>query len=309
MKEGFASLYTRLYNENKVELEELRRKSKEETKKTIYLVVGFIVAFILLSLTGVGLFLAPVIMIGIVLVVIKSVLSGNKKESPTQIYKKIFKEKIIVPLITNIFEGATYKPEQGWTRSQYKEAGYRDWIDRYNSEDLIIAPISLKEGENSTIEFCEVHTEKESRDKDGHRSYTTIFYGIASKMKINKNIGTEIYIKKNWSSFGKSKVKLDSKEFEKKFDVESDDQILAVRVLTSDVMAEMVDMHEKYGYSFEIHIIRDTIYMRVFTGEVFEPNIFKDSMEYKTLEKYYKVIEAMMSLSKHIYSVIDEIVI
>jgi hypothetical protein len=74
-------------------------------------------------------------------------------------------------------------------------------------------------------------------------------------------------------------------------------------------MAEMVDMYEKYKYSFEIHVIRDTIYMRVYTGEVFEPNIFKDSMEYQTLEKYYNVIEAMMSLSKHIYKVIDEIIV
>ena len=68
-------------------------------------------------------------------------------------------------------------------------------------------------------------------------------------------------------------------------------------------------MTEKYGYTFEIHIIRDTIYMRVFTGSVFEPNIFKDSMEYQTLEKYYKVIHAMMSLSTHIYKVIDEVIV
>jgi hypothetical protein len=309
MKEGFSTLYTRLYNDNKEELEQLRLKSKEETKKVLFSVLAFFIGFILLSVLGLGLFLLPVMIVTMVLIIVKSVNNGNSKESPTFQYKKLFKEKIIIPLITNVFEGAEYKPNEGWTRAQYREGGYKEIIDRYSSEDLIISPIKLKEGTESIIEFCEVHTERESRDKDGNTSYTTIFHGLASKMKIDKDLGTDIYIKRNWSVMGKNKVKLDSNEFEKKFDVEAEDNIMAVRVLTADVMSEMLDMNNKYGYSFEIHIIRDTIYMRVFTGEVFEPNIFKDSMEYQTLEKYYMVIQAMMSLSTHIYKVIDEIIV
>ena len=308
MKQNFGDLYRKLYDENKAELEQLRLKSKEETKKIIGYVLGFFALFIILGITGTGVFLIPVIFIFAIIAMIKGTSVSKIKESPTYKYRTLFKEKIMVPLITNVFEGATYNPDAGWTPAQYKEAGYRDWIDRYSSEDLIIAPMKLKDGVETKMEFCEVHTERESRDSDGDTSYTTIFYGLASKMKIDKNIGTEVYIKRNWSA-GKSKVKLDSPEFEKKFDVEAEDQIMAVRLLTADVMAEMVDMYEKYKYSFEIHVIRDTIYMRVYTGEVFEPNIFKDSMEYQTLEKYYNVIEAMMSLSKHIYKVIDEIIV
>ena len=307
MKEEFELIYTKLYNENQLELEELRLKSKNETKKVIFWIVAVFLGFMLLFVSGIALFALPFIFLGAFFVIINLSKSALSKDSPTLMYKKVFKEKIIVPLINNIFQGATYSPNKGWTISQYKEAGYRDVIDRYSSEDLIIAPIKLREGESSVIEFCEVHTEKEHEDKDGHTSYTTVFHGIASKMKISKNIVKEIYIKRNWATFGNRKVKMDSSEFEKKFDVETTDKILAVRVLTSDVMAEMLDMREKYGYQFEMHIICDTIYMRVFTGEVFEPNIFKNSMEHKTLEKYYKVIDAMMSLSKHIYSVIDDI--
>ena len=309
MKEGFSELYTRLYNENKAELEELRLKSKKEASKFfIGMGIAFVVFFILAA-TGMGLFLIPIIVIGMAILVIKGAMNGKLKDSPMYVYRKLFKEKIIIPLITNIFEGAIYKPEQGWTKEEYKEGEYERWFDRYNTEDLITSPIKLKDGVESTIEFCEVHTERESKDKDGHTTYTTIFHGIASKMKIDKSLGTNIYIDRNWMGGGKSAVKLDSPEFEKKFDVKSEDKIMAVRVLTADVMAEMVDMREKYGYSFEIHIIRDTIYMRVFTGGVFEPNIYKESLEYQTLEKYYKIIHAMMSLSTHIYKVIDEIII
>ncbi|MBR6689605.1 MAG: DUF3137 domain-containing protein [Clostridia bacterium] len=309
MKEGFGELYTRLYNENKTELEELRLKSKEETNKMLFGVLFFFIGIIIVSLTGIGVvIIVPLVILSMFMFIFSAAKRGAAKDSPTYLYKNMFKEKIIVPLITNVFKGAVYRPDKGWTREQYREGGYKEIIDRYSSEDLITSPIELKSGVNSTIEFCEVHTERESRDKDGHTSYTTIFHGIASKMKIDKDLGTEIYIKRNWSSLSGSKIKLDSPEFEKKFDVESKDRIMAVRVLTADVMAEMVDMIKKYGYSFEIHIIRDTIYMRVFTGEVFEPNIFKDSMEYQTLEKYYNVIRAMMNLSTHIYKVIDEII-
>ena len=307
MKESFSSLYARLYNENKTELEELRLKSKAETKKLLFGAFGTFAAIFVLILTGVGIVVVPFVMIGMITVIIISSLKSAKKDSPTRRYREIFKEKIIGPIITNVFEGAEYIPEAGWNIAQYREGNYEEWIDRYHSEDYIKAPMKLKDGVDTCIEFCEVHTERESRDKDGHTSYHTIFHGIASKMKIDKSLGTDVYIKRNWAGSGKNKVKLDSPEFEKKFDVVCENQILAVRLMTSDVMAEMVDIREKYGYAFEMHILRDKIYMRVFTGGIFEPNIFKESLEYQTVEKYYKMLQAMMNLSKHIYKVIEEI--
>ena len=146
MKQNFGDLYRKLYDENKTELEELRLKSKEETKKILGYVLGFFALFIILGITGIGAFLIPVIFIIAIVAIIKSSSASKIKESPTYKYKKLFKEKIMVPLITNVFEGATYNPDAGWTPAQYKEAGYRDWIDRYSSEDLIIAPMKLKEG-------------------------------------------------------------------------------------------------------------------------------------------------------------------
>ncbi len=307
MKESFSALYTRLYNENKSELEELRLKSKSETKKILFGVLGTFIAMIVLIASGVGIVAVPIVMFVMVAVIIISSLKSAKKDSPTRLYRELFKKKIIGPIITNVFEGAEYNPEEGWTIEQYREGEYKEWIDRYNSEDYIKSPIKLKEGLNSTIEFCEVHTERESRDDDGSTSYSTIFHGLASKMNIDKSLGANVYIKRNWAGYGKNKIKLDSPEFEKNFDIECDNQILAVRLLTADVMSEMVDIKEKYGYSFEMHIIRDKIYMRVFTGPVFEPNIFKESLEYQTVEKYYNMLQAMMNLSTHIYKVIDEI--
>ena len=47
--------------------------------------------------------------------------------------------------------------------------------------------------------------------------------------------------------------------------------------------------------------------MRIATGAVFEPNIFKKAIDYKTVEKYYLILQAAMNISKHIYDTLNEI--
>ena len=128
---------------------------------------------------------------------------------------------------------------------------YRDYFDRYSSEDMITATITGNDNKKTTIRFAEVHTERESRDKDGHTTYTTIFCGLAGMMNLNKDIGTKIYIRNNalFNSLSNNRVKMDMTEFEKRFDVECEDKILAVRLLTSDVMTEMLDLYNKFKYS------------------------------------------------------------
>lgn len=305
MKESFGELYTRLYNENIQELETLREKSKKVYTKFIVLFVLLLIGFMFIP------FLSIAIVFGVVIYLIINAVKGkkDKKDSAVYNYKDAFKEKIITPLISNVFENGTYEPERGWSEYEYKKAGYRDDIDRYSSEDMITATIKGNDGEEAIINFAEVHTERRSQDSEGRTTYHTQFYGIAGKMQLKKNISTSIYIRRNGGAgfFNNNKIKMDMSEFEKYFDVEAQDKILAVRILTSDVMSEMIELYKKFKYSFDIHIINNTIYMRMSTGEVFEPNIFKNAMEYKTLEKYYLVLKAMMNISKHIYDIINEI--
>lgn len=304
MKERFSELYTRLYNENIQELETLREKNKKESIK---LLLMFFLMFGALFIPVVGIFIFIGFWIIHFINASKGVVGKSTKNSKE--FKRLFKEKIVTPLIENVFEGSKYEPEKGWARTEYLQGEYRDDIDRYSSEDMITAPVIVDGNIETVMQFAEVHTERESRDSEGRTSYHTEFYGLAGKIKLKKDIGTKIYIRKNGASgiFNNNKVKMDMSEFEKIFDVEAKDRILAVRILTSDVMTEMIELYKKFKYSFEIHIIKDTIYMRISTFEVFEPNVFKNSMEYKTLEKYYKILQTVMSVSKHIYDTINQI--
>ena len=304
MKESFSELYARLYNENIGELEELRQKEK---KSTSALIIGIIVLFLLGTIHPI---LVVVGLIGIFIYIGKKYNRDNVKvEQRQKSYREVFKEKIVGPIIENSFGSAKYDARAGISSFEYKKAGYKEHYDRYHSEDLIIAPLTVEGDVSTFMTIAEVHTEDEHTDEDGHTSYTTVFHGLTSSFLLPKSLEKNIYIRSNGrvSGWNKNKVKMDMPEFEKIFDVESDDAILTMRILTADVMAEMIDLYKKYKYRFEINILNDTIYMRLKTGPVFEPSIFKESMEYKQIEKYYLVLKALTSIASHIYDTVARI--
>lgn len=303
MKESFSELYARLYNENFEELESLRAKAKKSSvllifvMATIFILASINPIFILLFIVGIFVFIGKSI---------KKSKQGFNVQNREKTYPEVFKEKVVGPLIENVFEQAKYDAKNGISSFDYRKCGFKEYYDRYSSEDLIIAPLKAENNETTFITFAEVHTQTEHTDDDGHTHYTTVFQGLVGKFLIPKDIGKGIFIRANGrvSGWNKNKVKMDMSEFEKIFDVESDDKILTMRILTADVMAEMIDLYEKYKYKFEINILNDTIYMRLRTGPMFEPNVFKSSMEYKTIEKYYLVLRALMSIAEHIYDTI-----
>lgn len=305
MKESFSNLYTRLYNENITELEELRKKEKSKALVIIILIASIFGCIMFLPFLA--FILVPLLMVVVIIIAIKN-MAGIKSSNKGS-YASVFKEKIVTPIISNVFEDGKYEPQRGWSRMEYLEGEYRDFFDRYSSEDMLTATITGNDNNKTTIQFAEVHTERETEDSEGRTSYVTVFCGLAGKMGLSKDIGTKIYIRNNgiFNSLSKNRVKLDMSEFEKKFDVECEDKILAVRLLTADVMTEMLDLYNKFKYRFEIHILRDKIYMRIYTGKVFEPNLFQNSMEYKTVEKYYLTLQAMMNISKHINDKLNEL--
>lgn len=304
MKESFSELYARLYNENFAELEEMRAKEKKSNQ---ILAIAILVMFVLATINPIFVVIG---MIGMITFLIKSIKNSNSKSEKRQkTYREVFKEKIVGPIIENSFGNAKYDAKAGISSHEYNKAGYKEHYDRYSSEDLIIAPLEVNGDISTFMTIAEVHTENEHTDDDGHRSYTTVFQGLTSSFLLPKNIEKNIYIRSNGrvSNWNKSKVKMDMPEFEKIFDVESDDAILTMRILTADVMAEMIDLYEKYKYRFEINILNDTIYMRLRTGPMFEPNVFKESMEYKQIEKYYLVLKALTSIASHIYDTVNKI--
>ncbi len=330
-KMSFMSLYTKLYNENFEELEKLREKERKTGIIIFVCIFSFLVCGILCP------FLLPIMalamFIAIIVIVVKA-FSNNKhnlvemkniKESSyvsdkddvilvkdntrmkvlkKDSYSSVFKEKIIKPIIQNIHPECEYIWYRGMDRYEYRKGEWESF-DLYDSEDQIIAPIEIAgyEDVKSELVMSEVHTQNEHTDSDGDTHRTTLFHGLAGYIKLPKNIGTYIKVKRDAIKFfggSKQRLNMDMSEFEKIFDVEAGDKIKAMQILTADVMTEMINMIQTTKVKFEFYINHDMMYVRFHTGELFEPSIFGKSMQFDMLKKYVDITENVIKIAEAI---------
>ena len=124
----------------------------------------------------------------------------------------------------------------------FEEAEFESY-DTYYAEDLIQGTLK----NNCEFAMSEVLTEDEHGDDNAINS--TIFSGLFAKIETPKPFNTLLYLRKDrkdknllsraftWKlPFDKLRIQLDSPEFEKVFDVYASDQIVAMQLLTADIM-------------------------------------------------------------------------
>lgn len=169
--------------------------------------------------------------------------------------------------------------------------------DIYHSEDLIKGVLK----NNCKFEMSEVLTEDRDTDKDGNAIYSTIFSGLVAKIETPKPFNTLLYIRKNSSSklpFDKLRTQLDSPEFEKMFDVYASDRIIAMQLLTADIMQDLMQFRNEMKMNYELTIKENSIYIRFWCGEMFEPaHLKKFSLDKRTLYKYYRMLNFTFSIT------------
>jgi len=134
------------------------------------------------------------------------------------------------------------------------------------------------------------------------------FKGLFVVIECNKDINSYVMIKgKGLKYIQDDYIDMDSEVFNEYFNVFSDDKILAMRLLTPDIMEMLVEYREKYNLQFEIAIRNNKIYIRFFTGDLFEPSIFGDPMNKELLITYYCVLEFSLELTKKVNKVLEDL--
>lgn len=304
--EEFVSLYKELYNENFHELEELRKKEKK--KVTILLVVlitsFFSIPIVSVTLGGIGAFMLLAIIIPSMILYKKSESNTGFNGEPKQ-YNKLYKEKIVGEIIENRFPGSKCLWESGISKSEYSKGGWENF-DEFESEDKIIIPLNITNsyGEPLKFEMSEVVTKKYGEDSDGHKTVSTLFSGIAGYVDLPKNIACYVKVvndeKLKLFGGGKDRIEMDMPEFEKKFDVYTDDDIKTMQILTSDVMDEFLDIVKSFNVRFEFNMINDKMYIRFHTYSMFEANVFEPAMKFETLKEYYCIVKSIIKITENI---------
>ena len=306
---SFNEVYEQVHKESFEELEILRKKAKRKLFRSL-LIIGIVIVFVVFFfkkansdyfMSGrqtIFLFYFSAVIVMISIIVITAI--SKTKYTPT------FKEKVIGPFIKNIDKNLQYKPNEGISSVIYRMGEFEGY-DNYYTEDLIIGKLD----EKYSFQMAEVRTEEESTDSDGDTHTYTVFHGLFGNVECAKNIETTFKVRSDKGVLGKmfkgkTKVEMDSQEFEKYFDVYGDNKIIVMQILTSEVMSTMIDFIQQSKIKYELTINKDQIYIRFHTGGVFEPSLFKNSLDYSMLKKYYDILDFVFKVTREINSVIEK---
>jgi len=225
-----------------------------------------------------------------------------------KIYVQTYKKEIIDAFIKLINNQLDYNPlvaESNIIEADYMNAKFDNKeYNRFYADDYLEGFVN----EENFIKMCDLNIQyyairgKYSRKEE-------IFQGIFAQTRCGKNIGTYVKISKNKVKILKKSdtVEMDSREFEKYFDIYSENRVIAMQILTSDIMESLIEFYNKYKLDYEIVFRNNTVYMRFFTGEMFEPEIFANSMEKKLLFTYYFIFKFVVDFSSKINNILREV--
>lgn len=223
-------------------------------------------------------------------------------------YKLEFKQVIIKKLIDNFYDNLEYYPLKEMPERIYEKPNYNEYYNEYHSEDYFEGKIKNK----YYIDMAEVFTEhvETHTDSEGntHTTRTTIFHGLFAKVTSEKSITSELRIVQDKiGKYNKNRLNMDSSEFEKYFDVITDNKIIAMQLLTADVMEEMIEFENKTNMKYDIVVKENEIYLRFHCGDMFEPqSVRKGIINKAQLEKYFYMLNFTYNLSNRLIELINE---
>ena len=306
----FRKIYMDLYNNHIITLEKMRKKLRWRTVLQFTAFALFFVGFIFGRAEFV--IISPSIDAILPIVGIISFFVGfiftfiNYKYKKT--YTSTYKNEIISNFIKLLNDKLIYKPDFSASQQiqrDYIEANFENRnFNRFYQDDYIEGNLDT----DISVKMVDVHLQNVT-GSGKNRHTEEIFQGIFGLTKCSKDINTYIKISKNKIKLfdNNSRVEMDSQEFEKYFDIYSEDKILAMRILTADTMEYLINFYEKYKLEFEIVFRNDKIYLRFFTGPMFEPKVFGNSMDKELLFIYYSILDFVLQVTKKVNKTLQEI--
>lgn len=264
-----------------------------ESKKNIALKNFVVIVCLIVVATAISVISAGVLLpLGIIIFVISIVYSVKTKKA----YKLKFKNIVISKLVKGISENLYYDPEGIISSDNYKKAGFLESFDNYSSDDLINGNYQDINVQIANLFIQKEHEDYNSSTGETDTYYTTVFSGLFAKATLNTNNNFDCLIMKNKSYNGKSSLTLDSNEFEKYFDVTTNNKIESLRLITSDVMTYLLDFKTTCNVTPEISIKGNTIYIRLAVGSVFEPKNMGNDLDRNSVLKNYNYINMILTL-------------
>ena len=216
-----------------------------------------------------------------------------------------YKEKIIEKMLQNFIDELDYIPLKEMPSDIFDEANYGGYYNSYVSDDYFEGKIN-----NQNIKMADLLVQRITveKDKDGNeeKKVMTIFGILFGKIELEKSINSNLNITRDYSSSIKKtqKLEMDSYGFEKIFNVYTDNNIIAMQLLTSDIQEGLLDIYNKYKIDFHIIIKQNKMYVLFDTESMFEVFSTKDNPS-EVLKKYFEIMTFIYILIEKILKTIE----
>lgn len=208
-------------------------------------------------------------------------------------YKKSFKSKIIEKIVKHYDPSFTFLAYPGVTSEEYRRSKFDADYDKFYSEDMIEGRINGK----YQFKMSQVHTQKEEyvTDDQGNRrvEYHTLFKGLYGFVNVEGTSIMTMDIQSNSfvNKYNKSRIEVDSAEFEKDYDIFATDKVRAMEIFTSDLIQEFNDFQDETNKNIRIKVYRNVLFFRLEVGDIFEAPMIKDATSYEYLLKNFQLID------------------
>ena len=284
------------------ELEQDRIKLKNKTFLVIGITAGIIILLALIFQT------IEILFFGIIAKLLFPALFTAKQKRE---YILKFKKYFVQSALKTVFTDLTYHPEQGMPRDVIASTKMMYMGDRYTSNDYI-------SGRYKDIGFrqADVHIEeeRESTDSDGNTTtyWVTIFRGRWNIFDFNKTFKADLQVCQkffgnnkinNWGRENKfQKVKLESLEFNKRYNVFAQSDHEAFYLLTPPIMEKIIKLDDMNQGRLLLCFIDNKLHIGLYDG--------KDSFEHAPIFKQINEEQVRSNISndiKQITMFIDEL--
>ena len=230
--------------------------------------------------------------------------------SEYQGYKRAFKQFAIPHIIKCFGKDIQYTPTGSIGLNEFVDSYlFNQEADRFEGQNLVIGTLG-----QTRFKVSEVHAQikQESKNND---AYTTIFKGIYFTANFYKHFRGSTFVLPD--SFGAKPgsmfqplqrlvghyhsrgelLSLEDPEFERYFATYSNNQITARYLLSTSLMARLVDFRKKHGKTLYLSLIDGYIYLALETNQtLFNPPLFKTLLDIKLYETYMQDMNLMLGI-------------
>ncbi len=218
------------------------------------------------------------------------------KNSAAGLNELTFLEKylstVVKDVVNSVFSKATFTLKDTYNcENIYEMSGFESDYDVFDHE--ITADFKYA---NRDIKLFKIETEVRTEDEDGNTEYETSFAGLFGVMEMNYILDGEIDINRygdNPRAF--PKVNMDSVDFNKVYRVYASDKVLAMQLLTHDVMDDILKLVNSIKSQFEFRIVENKIYFRIDDYNILFNNS-KEAINKKELDEDYRAFVLLKNI-------------